>query len=191
MKNCEREYNSYMNNYYDQKQFISKVNKKGEVIGRIEKWEAHKKGILHRAISVTLIYKNQYIIQHRKHPAFDGIFDLTSSSHQIFIDDTLQSSKEAAYECIKREWNIGKNELIGEIKEVGEIYYRARDPNSIYKEHEKCIMLVAKIKNLPTPNFDFAYGFSLVDKNVVADKNSLIYKNLAPWSKKAIENKLI
>ena len=74
-----------MNSYYKQKQIIAKVNKKGEIIGKIDKWEAHKKGILHKALSVTLIYKNQYILQHRKHVAFDGVFDLTSSSHQIYI----------------------------------------------------------------------------------------------------------
>src|SRR3989344_5311297 len=104
-----------MNNYYNQKQFIAKVNRKGETIGEIDKWEAHKKGVLHKAISITLIYKNRYILQHRKHPAFNGVFDLTSSSHQLFRKGKLQSSKDAGYECLKREWNIGKKDLIGEI----------------------------------------------------------------------------
>ncbi len=180
-----------INNYYKKRQFISKLNKEGLGIGKIEKWEAHKKGVFHKAISVTLIYKNRYILQHRKHPAFDGVFDLTSSSHQLFINGKLQSSKEASYECIEREWNINKKDLIGDVEEIGEIYYKANDPNSIYKEHEKCVMLIAKIKKLPTPNFDFAYGFSLVKKEELFNKKGGIYKYLAPWSKKAIEEKLI
>ena len=32
-----------MNSYYKQKQIIAQVNKSGDVIGKIEKWEAHKR----------------------------------------------------------------------------------------------------------------------------------------------------
>ena len=180
-----------MNSYYKQKQIIAKVNKKGEIIGKIDKWEAHKKGILHKALSVTLIYKNQYILQHRKHVAFDGVFDLTSSSHQIYIKDRLQSTLEATYDCLKREWNLDKYDFKSELKNLGSIYYKAKDPNSIYTEHEICEMLIVEIKSFPNPNFDFAYGFSLVDKKTLTNKKSLIYKNLAPWSKIAIEKNLI
>ena len=103
-------------NYYKQKQMIAKVNKKGEVIGKIEKWEAHKKGILHRALSVTLIYNGDYILQHRKHPAFDGVFDLTSSSHQLFINDKLQTTIEATLDCLKREWHLSEKDFLGKHK---------------------------------------------------------------------------
>jgi isopentenyl-diphosphate Delta-isomerase len=177
--------------YYKTKQKIAKLDKKGNTLGQIEKWEAHKKGVLHKAISVTLIYKNQYILQHRNHPAFNGVFDLTSSSHQLYINNKLQSSVDTAYECLKREWGVNKNDLAEDIKEVGEIYYKANDPNSIFKEHEVCVMIVAKLKKLPIPNFDYAYGYSLVSKKELADKKSLIYKTLAPWSKKALELNLI
>jgi isopentenyl-diphosphate Delta-isomerase len=178
-------------NYYISIQKIAKLDKKGKIIGQIEKWEAHKNGVLHKAISITLIYKDQYILQHRKHPAFNGVFDLTSSSHQLYVNNKLQSSVDTAYECLKREWGINKNDLIGDIKEVGEIYYKAKDPNSIFKEHEMCIMLLAKVKKLPISNFDYAYGYSLVNKEDLTDKKSLIYKNLAPWCKEAIEKSLI
>ena len=52
----------------------------------------HTKGILHKALTIALIYKDQFIIQHRKHPAFDGVFDITSSSHQLFVNEKLQST---------------------------------------------------------------------------------------------------
>lgn len=180
-----------MKSYYSKKQNIQQLSKKGKPIGAVEKWEAHKMGKLHKALSVVLIYKNQYILQHRKHPAFDGVFDLTSSSHQLIIKNNLQSSIEATYECLRREWNLDKKDLIGEIKAVGMIYYKAKDPRSIYEEHEMCDMLSVKLKSLPKPNYDFAYGFSLVDKKTLTNKNSLIYKNLAPWSKVAIKKGFI
>ncbi len=172
--------------YLKQKQIIAKVDKVGNIIGEIEKWEAHKKGILHKALSVTLTYKGKYIIQHRKHPAFDGVYDLTSSSHQLIVGGILQSTLEATYSCLKREWNLEKKDLKKTIVH-GSIYYKAKDPKSIYTEHEVCEMLTIEVKKMPMPNFEFAYGFSLLSKDEITNKDSRIYGLLAPWTKVAIE----
>ncbi|MBI4097577.1 MAG: hypothetical protein HY426_00895 [Candidatus Levybacteria bacterium] len=179
-----------MLDYYQQKQIIARVDKNGKILGRIEKWEAHKKGILHKALTVALIYKGQFVIQHRKHPAFDGVFDITSSSHQLFVDGQLQTSKAATFECLKREWNLNENDL-NHFKSLGSIYYKAKDPNSIYTEHEMCEILLAEVKKLPTPNYDFAYGFSLLTKDELRNVRSRTYANLAPWAKKMIEEDLL
>lgn len=179
-----------MNNYYKQKQIIASIDKEGRVIGEIDKWEAHEKGILHKALTVTLIYKGQYVVQHRKHPAFDGVFDISSSSHQLIINGKLQTTIEATYECLKREWNLDKDQ-ISNIKNLGSIYYKSKDPNSIYTEHEMCEIVSAELKTKPRPNLDFAYGFLLADKKELENKKSKIYKNLAPWVIAAIkQNKL-
>ncbi len=176
--------------YYKQKQIIARVNKNGNITGQIEKWEAHKKGILHKALTVAIVFKGQFVIQHRRHPAFDGVFDVTSSSHQIFIDGKLQSTEEATYECLKREWNLNKSDL-SKLKNLGSIYYKAKDPKSIYTEHEVCEILVAELNIEPKPNLDFAYGFSMVDKQQLGNKNGRIYNQLAPWVIEAIkQNKL-
>jgi len=173
-------------NYYKQKQFIAKIDRKGNIIGKIEKWEAHRKGVLHKALTVAIIYKGQYILQHRKHPAFDGVLDLTSSSHQIYINNKLQTTEEATYECLKREWGLSKKDFIGKLRNDGAIYYKARDLKSGFTEHEVCEMLTIKIKKLPTPDFDYAYGFSLVTKKQLLDKRGRIYGSLAPWVKKML-----
>ena len=179
------------NSYYTKKQIIAKVDKKGNVIGKIEKWEAHRKGVLHKALTVALIYKDKLILQHRKHPAFDGVFDFTSSSHQLFINGKLQETIDATYDTLKREWNIAKNDLVYVPKNEGAIYYKAKDPNSIYTEHEVCEILITEVKKLPVPNYDFAYGFSLVTKKELLNKKSAVYQNLAPWVKKMIEKKML
>lgn len=179
-----------MNKYYKQKQIIAKVDRQGNIIGKIEKWEAHRKGILHRGLSIALIYKDFYILQHRKHPAFNGVYDLTSSSHQLFIKNQLQDTTEAAIQALEREWIIKRSDLIGEIKNLGFVYYKANDPKSIYTEHEVCDMLEVKIKKLPMPNFDFAYGFSLVKKEDILDKKSRIFETLSPWTKIAVEKNI-
>ncbi|MBI2032105.1 MAG: hypothetical protein HYV38_03545 [Candidatus Levybacteria bacterium] len=178
-----------MNAYYKNKQMIAKVDKRGNVIGKIEKWEAHKKGILHKALTVALIYKDYYIIQHRKHVAFDGVFDITSSSHQLYINDKSQTTLEATYQCLKREWGIQKKDLVGEIVNEGAVYYKAKDKKSEFTEHEVCDILIAKVKKIPTPNYDFAYGLSLVTKEEMLNKKGRIYESLAPWIKVMIDKK--
>lgn len=175
-----------MLNYYNQKQIIAKLDKEGNVIGQIEKWKAHKEGVLHKALTVTLIYNGKFVVQKRKHPAFDKTLDITSSSHQLFIDGSLQKTEEAVYDCLKREWNL-KREEVKNLEGHGSIYYKAKDPNSIYTEHEICEILTAEITKEPTTNLDFAYGYLLITKADLLNKESEMYKNLAPWVLKMIE----
>lgn len=175
------------NRYYKEKQMIAKVDLEGNVIGKIEKWEAHREGVLHKAFSVVLIYKEFYLIQHRKHPAFDGVFDLTSSSHQLYINDKLETTIEAVYKCLKREWGLNSEDIIGIPRNEGAVYYKAKDKYSEFTEHEVCEMVFAEVKIVPVPNYDYAYGFSLVKIEDFVNKDGRIYDNLAPWIKKAID----
>lgn len=174
--------------YYKQKQFIAKVDKKDRILGKIERCGAHKKGTLHRGFTAILIYKDNFIIQHRKHPAFDGYFDLSFSSHQIYTQNKLQTDLEAIYDSLKREWNLEKKDLIYEPKFKGKIYYKAKDPNSVFTEHEIDYIYEVKLNKLPKPNLDFAYGYKLVSKLEV--DNWKLEINLAPWVKKILQEML-
>lgn len=179
-----------MLDYYKEKQFIARIDENGNILGEIEKWEAHRKGILHKAITVTLIFKGKFIVQHRKHPAFDKVYDVTSSSHQLFINGKLQTTKEATYNCLEREWNLNRKYL-SNLKNLGAIYYKAKDKNSEFTEHELCDVIIVEVASKPEPNLDFSYDALLVSKNELTDKNSRIYKNLAPWVKVMIEENKI
>jgi isopentenyl-diphosphate delta-isomerase type 1 len=172
--------------YYEKTQFIAQVNKVGEILGKVEKWEAHKEGILHKAFSVTIIYRDQYLLQHRKHPVFDGVFDLSCSSHPLYKGEKLESDEDAVMKTLKREWGISKKDIKGAVKDIGEIYYRAKDEKSRYVEHELCVQYLVEVKKLPVVKPDFAYGYSLVTKEELGKKRSRVYENLAPWAKKAV-----
>ena len=174
-----------------QKQIIAACDKKGDIIGGIERWEAHRKGILHRAFTLTLIYKNFYVLQHRKHACFDEVFDITSSSHQLYSNGKLQDTLEAAKFCFFREWKISENDILGDFKHKGAIYYKAKDSNSIYMEHEICDIVEVRVKKIPTPVYEFTYGSSLASKKELANKRSRIYSLLAPWVKVAIKENLL
>jgi isopentenyl-diphosphate delta-isomerase len=170
---------------------IAMCDKKGNILGEIEKWEAHKKGILHRAFTVAIVHKNKLLVQHRKHVAFDGVFDVTISSHQLMVNGKLEDTVQSTLSTLKREWNITKNDLVKPIRNDGAVYYKARDQYSEFIEHEVCDILVAEIKSLKLPNFDFAYGYSIVTRKELYNKSSHLYKNLAPWVKVMIKNQLL
>ncbi|MEK7517586.1 MAG: hypothetical protein AAB583_03470 [Patescibacteria group bacterium] len=170
-----------MKNYYKTQQMIARADKKGNIIGKIEKWEAHKKGILHFGFTVAICFQDFLIMQHRKHPAFDATSDITISSHPLFINGKLQDAIDATYTALKRELNIEKSDLMSKPENLGFVYYKAKDSKSEFTEHEIDGILIVKVKKVPTPNFDYAYGISLVRKNEVLNKKSRIYNNLAPW----------
>jgi len=180
-----------MKNYYLKEQIIAKVDRKCNIIGKIEKWEAHRLGILHRGLTVAVFFEKYLIMQHRKHPAFDGVFDITSSSHQLFINEKLQDTIDATYDTLERELSITKSDLISKPENLGFVYYKAKDPKSEFTEHEIDDVLIVKVKKIPNPNLDYAYGLSFVKRNELSNTKSKIYTNLAPWVKVMIaKNKL-
>lgn len=180
-----------MNTYYKEKQYIEKVDKKGKHLGYIEKWDGHKKGTLHRGFGIIILYKNYILLQHRKHPAFDGVLDLSSASHQLLKNGRFESLEEAVINSLIREWNLANKDLIGKVKRIGYVYYKEKDPKSIYTEQEYCDVLICKIKRLPEPNLEFAYGYSLITKHELYRKKSRIYEFMSPWGKKIIDQKMI
>ncbi len=177
--------------YYKKKQLIAAVDKNDSILRPVDKWEAHKKGILHRGFTIVIEYEDQIVVQHRKHPVFDKVFDITVSSHQIYKGDKLQTDIEAIYETLEREGNIKKTDLLKQPSFIGNIYYKAKDPNNIYIEHEFYHFYRCTLKKLTLPNLDFAYGLTLLKKEDITDKKKPIYKLLAPWIKKAIKTGLL
>ncbi len=169
-----------MENYYEKKIMLAQVNREDAIIGEIERWEAHKKGILHRGFTAILTYQNQYLLQHRKHIVFDKTWDFTFSSHQIYTGGNLQSDVDAIYTALTREWNVTKDDLEHEPVKLGTIYYQAKDAGSIYMEHEMDYIYLAQLKRLPQQDSDFAYGYEIVPSIEEIKKLSGSYV-FAPW----------
>ena len=172
-----------MTQYYYKTIYILRVDESGNILGQIERWEAHEKGILHKAFSVALFVNNQIILQVRKHPVFDGIIDVTASSHPEMKGGNMEDEKEAVLRCLQREWHVDESD-IHDLKDVGSVYYRASDPKSNYIEHEYCTFYAGKIEQMVSPAPEFAYGCSLVDIEFLK-KNPQSF-NLAPWVEKGI-----
>lgn len=169
-------------NYYKKKQYIAEVNEQDTVVGKVEKWEAHKKGILHRGYTAILTHKDQVILQYRKHPVFDNVLDLSFSSHQLYDGKEIQSADEAIVEGLKREWGIEKKDLENPPIFIAKFQYKAFDDISGYYEHEIDHIYSVSLKKIPEPNYDFAYGIlTLHKKNLKSLTDVRFYTLLAPW----------
>lgn len=175
--------------FYKQKLFIPQVDRNDTIIGKVERWEAHEKGILHRAFDIAIYYKGRIILQHRKHPVYNGVFTLTATSHQYFVEDKFLDIIDGVYNTLKREWNIEKESLLYTPKYVGKIYYKSTDGK--YFEHEICHYYVSEVTTLPAVNFDYAYGYSLVSREELYSESFPISKILAPWVVEALRQKLL
>jgi len=168
------------NNYYQKQLFILKVDRNDNPIKKIERWQTHKEGILHRGFTAILKYQNSLILQHRKHPVFDGFFDLSFSSHPVFINDRLQTFEEAISKTFKREWVSEEKNL--DIKFLDKYYYKEKDEKSGYIEHEINYLYLINLKKEVKNNPLYSYGMKSLTKDELINKFEII--NFAPWVKK-------
>ena len=176
--------------YYKAIQYLAVVDREDNIIGKMEKWEAHKKGVLHRAYTAILQYQDSIILQHRKHPVFDGVYDLSFSSHQIYKGNSLQTNEEALYEGLLREWNIKEFE-IRNLKFLNKIYYKAKDEKNEFFDHEIDYIFLIEANSIPKANLDYAYGQKTISKTNLVSDIAKLGAPLAPWVKKILEVKLI
>lgn len=167
--------------YYKEIQYIAQVDKDDIVVGRIEKWEAHKKGILHRGYTAILMHEDRVVVQHRKHPVFDDVFDLTFSSHQIYKGENLQTDEQALRNGLLREWGMESSHIIEPPKLLDKVYYRAVDEKSPYTEHEIDYIFLIILDKIPVAHPDFAYGYELIPKADLRKKIYNLHAKPAPW----------
>ncbi len=52
-----------MTDYYEKTLYIPRVNENDDILGKVERWEAHEKGILHRGFTVGLLHYGAMICQ--------------------------------------------------------------------------------------------------------------------------------
>jgi isopentenyldiphosphate isomerase len=171
--------------------YIAHITEADTVIDQVERWEAHRKGILHRAFTISLFFEGQAILQYRKHPVFNEVFDVSISSHQIYENDTLQEDKIAIVDTLQREWNISTNDLLAPPRYKGLVKYIAKDPKSEFIEHEVCHFYSAELTNLKLPNLDMAYGFCLKKIEELKNPFDPLYPLLAPWVHEGLKHELI
>ena len=177
--------------YYKKQLYLARVDKNDQILGRVERWEAHQKAVLHRGIHLAVFFQDKIILQQRRHPAFNGYFDITIASHPLLIGDKLQDDLTALYTTLNRELNLEKADLISPPQFLGKFHYQAKNPHDPrLQEHEINHVYSCEAKAIPIPNYEFAYGLSVVTKADLGQDNNFIRPFLTPWTKKAQQLKL-
>lgn len=174
--------------YYKKTLYIPQVDKDDTVLGKVERWKAHKEGILHCGFTIAVLYQDLIICQHRKHPVFGGYLDMTASSHPLYEGEKIQSFEEAIHKTLAREWGIKKTDLIGGIEDKRKVYYYSE--HGAYIEHEICYFFLTRTKVFPKVNLEYAYGFSLLSVADLADTTTPYAGSVAPWVRAALEQKI-
>lgn len=121
------------------------VNEKDEQIGLMEKIEAHRKALLHRAFSVFVLNdKNQIMLQQRAQEKYHspGLWTNTCCSHQREGESNIQAGKRR----LKEEMGFTT-----ELKELFNFIYIAPFDNGL-TEHELDHVMVGHYNEEPNPN---------------------------------------
>jgi len=170
--------------YYDEVQLVPIINTHNVITGEVEKWEAHKKSILHRAVTCILIVGTQVVLQERKHPAFNRLLDCSFSTHPIKKKGgSFETNEEAIYSGLKREWIINKSSTVSPPHYISSLYYKAKDSESIFFEHEIDEFYIMHLSDYPQANLNFAYGLKYLPFSKLShlSPDEPIYHSLAPW----------
>lgn len=136
------------------------VNEKDEILGSMEKMEAHRKGLLHRAFSVFIFNDNkELLLQKRAIEKYHsgGLWTNTCCSHPI-IGDTIENS------AIKRlEEEMG---FKTELSYLTHFIYKASLDNEMI-EHELDHIYTGFYNGFVSPNPDEVCEWKYVSMNEI------------------------
>ncbi len=121
------------------------VDKLDNPIGEMEKMEAHKKGLLHRAFSIFLFSENQeLLLQKRASSKYHsgGLWTNTCCSHPRLDETILEAGTRRLHE------EMG---FTTELKSLFSFIYQAELDNNLI-EHELDHVIIGSYSGVPSPN---------------------------------------
>ena len=145
------------------------VNEQDDVIGRAEKLEAHKNGLLHRAFSVFVFNDNEeLLLQQRAHHKYHspGLWTNTCCSHPRPDEVTIEAARRRCLE------EMG---IVITLKEIFSFVYKADFENGL-TEHEYDHVYIGTYNKDPYINKDEVNAFkwastSNIKKDLLANPN--------------------
>ena len=121
------------------------VDTQNNELGIMDKYDAHRKGILHRAFSVFIFNeKGELLLQQRAADKYHGanLWTNTCCSHQQINENTLEAAKDR----LDYEMRMSAN-----LEEIFSFIYYAQVENNLI-EHELDIVLFGISNYNPSPN---------------------------------------
>lgn len=156
------------------------VNEKNEMLGTMEKMEAHQKGLLHRAFSVFIFNSNgQMLLQQRALSKYHsaGLWTNTCCSHPRPGEDTLEAAKRRLMEEMGMQ---------NELRYKTSFVYKADFDNGL-TEHEYDFVYTGISEKEPVINHQEVENWRWMDVSEI--KRELIRQpqNYTVWFKIAME----
>ncbi len=168
-------------------QYVVLVNQEDKEIGKMEKMEAHQKGLLHRAFSVFVFNDQNELMIHQRalskyHSA--GLWTNTCCSHQKVGESSINAAhrrliEEMGFDC--------------KLEKAFEFTYRAELENGLI-ENEYDHVFIGKYNQLPNINSDEVNDWkwiSIENLNLELQSNPNLYTEWFKLSwKKVCEKRL-
>ena len=152
------------------------VNKKDEAIGLMDKLEAHKKGALHRAVSVFIFNSdNQLLIQRRSLGKYHtpGIWSNTACSHPRNNESTILCANRRLFE------EMG---IITKVRSIFSFLYKAELSGDLI-EHELDHVFIGITNKKPNPNPEEVCDWKYIDETSLKKLFHDIPDAFSPWFK--------
>lgn len=156
------------------------VDKNDNEIGFEEKMEAHKKGLLHRAISVFILDSSgKWLIQKRAFSKYHsrGLWSNTACSHPQPEETELQAAERRLMQ------EMG---LKADLQEVFKFIYNEKLDNNL-TEHELDHVFIGITDSLPIPNSEEVSDFKYLDYNSLIEDINQYPDRYTVWFKKIVD----
>lgn len=157
-------------------EYVILVNEQDEPQGLMEKLEAHRKGLLHRAFSVFILNAKGEMMIHRRalekyHSG--GLWTNACCSHPRDGETVI----EAGHRRLMEEMGFDT-----ELEKVLEFTYRAELDNEL-TEHEYDHVLVGKFDDVPNPNPEEVCEWKWIEVDALRADIQLNPGNYTEWFK--------
>ncbi len=152
------------------------VNEQDEPVGLMEKLEAHKKAVLHRAFSVFVLNdKNEVMLQQRARHKYHSplLWTNTCCSHQREGETNIQ----AGIRRLQEEMGFTT-----ELKELFHFIYKAPFDNGL-TEHELDHVMIGYYNNEPKVNPDEVESWKWMSIEAIKDDIQIQSENYTVWFK--------
>jgi isopentenyl-diphosphate delta-isomerase len=155
------------------------VDEKDQVLGEMDKMEAHEKGILHRAFSIFIFNsKGQMLIHQRANEKYHGggLWTNACCSHPQWDEDIKESAEQ------RLQFEMG---LQCDLKKVFAFVYHTPVENDLI-EHEYDHVLVGYTNQQPIPNPIEVQAYRWIDKLELLQKIKYQPDDFTYWFRMAL-----
>ena len=157
-------------------EYVILVNENDEIIGQMEKIEAHEKAVLHRAFSVFILNnKNEIMLQQRARCKYHSplLWTNTCCSHQRINETNIEAGKRRLVEEMGFET---------ELKELFHFIYKAPFDNGL-TEHELDHVMIGYYNQEPKINPDEVENWKWMSIEAIEDDIQTQSENYTVWFK--------